>query len=106
MLNNERLRAIGQVRVFVNLKFVDFLQFCLRNPVNTKIFMIIYGAIHDNSCQKKNKTRNEVRRPQGLKAMPINIPRMAVNNIHVTQVQEKYFTEIHVDDNYCSIFAT
>ncbi len=42
---------------------------------------------------------------EGLKAMPINIPRMAVNNIHVTQVQEKYFTEIHVDDNYCSIFA-
>ena len=38
-----------------------------------KAFMIIYGAIHDNSCQKKNKTR-----------ITVNGPRMAVNNIPVT----------------------
>ncbi len=38
--------------------------------------------------------------------MDVNDPRISINNIHVTQVQEKIFTEIDVDDNYCSIFAT
>ena len=61
MLNNERLRVIGQVRVFANSKFVgflqqytgkfveflqqkaekfvEFLQFYLRNPLTSCIFV-------------------------------------------------------------------